>query len=70
MKILITGADGYIGWPLVLKFLYESPKIEIIGVDNFLRRQLVQKYSKNQHRKIYSMRERILELKRNGKKYK
>ena len=68
MRILITGADGYIGWPLFLKFIYQNPKFKIIGVDNFLRRKLVNKYSKNNFRSVYSMNERIKELKLKGKK--
>ena len=68
MKILITGADGYIGWPLFLKLVYEYPKFKIVGVDNFLRRKLVNKYSKKEFKKIYSMKERIKELKKFKKK--
>ena len=68
MRILITGADGYIGWPLFLKFIYQNPKIKIIGIDNFLRRKLVKRYSENNYKKVYSMKERIKELKLKGKK--
>ena len=41
MKILITGADGYIGWPLFLKFIYENSnyKIDLYG-EGTLRQQL------------------------------
>ena len=35
---------------------------------NFLRRKLVNKYSKNNFRSVYSMNERIKELKLKGKK--
>ena len=68
MKILITGADGYMGWPLFLKLIYENPNFKIIGIDNFLRRRLVNKYSKKEFKKIYSMKERIKELKNFKKK--
>lgn len=68
MKVLITGADGYIGWPLFLKFIYKNPKSKILGVDNFLRRKLVSKYSQKNFINIHSMDARIFELKRRGKK--
>jgi UDP-glucuronate 4-epimerase len=35
MKILVTGAAGYIGFPLMLKLT--SAGHEVIGVDNGLR---------------------------------
>ncbi len=68
MKILITGVDGYIGWPLFLKFIYEKPNSKILGIDNFLRRKLVKKYSKKNFINIYSMKTRLQELKKRGKK--
>lgn len=38
MKILILGADGYLGWPLCM---YCSQRgHEVIGVDNYLRRNM------------------------------
>lgn len=40
MKVLITGVDGYLGWPLAL-YLAERG-YEIGGVDNFLRREAVE----------------------------
>lgn len=39
MKVLITGIDGYLGWPLTL-YLTEKGH-EIGGVDNFFRRNAV-----------------------------
>ena len=68
MKILVTGADGYIGWPLFLKLIFEKPNYKIIGIDNFYRRKIVNKYSKGDTIKIFSMNERIKELKKRGKK--
>ena len=43
MKILITGCDGYIGWPLFLKLIIKYPKFKILGVDNFSRRKWTSK---------------------------
>ena len=68
MKILVTGVDGYIGWPLFLKLILEKPTDKIIGIDNFSRRKLVKKYSKNETIKVFSMQERLKELKKRGKK--
>ena len=40
MKILITGADGYIGWPLIITLAKKLKKTNttIIGIDNLLRK--------------------------------
>ena len=42
MKILITGSEGYIGYPLVteLKEIYGS---SVIGIDNYSRSKWVKK---------------------------
>ena len=32
--ILLTGADGYIGWPLMLKLSRAFPEERVIGVDH------------------------------------
>lgn len=42
MAILVTGADGYVGWPVMLKLAREFPDERIIGVDNFGRRRWVE----------------------------
>lgn len=39
MKVLITGVDGYSGWPLALHLL--SRGHEVVGVDNFVTRKRV-----------------------------
>ncbi|MGC2359943.1 MAG: UDP-sulfoquinovose synthase [Thermoplasmata archaeon] len=39
MKVLITGIDGYSGWPLALHLL--SRGHEVVGVDNFVTRRRV-----------------------------
>ena len=41
MKILITGADGYIGWPLFVSLIKRYPNYQIIGIDNLFRRKWV-----------------------------
>jgi len=39
MKVLICGIDGYIGWPLALQRFMKGD--EVVGVDNFSRREKV-----------------------------
>ena len=39
MKVLITGIDGYSGWPLALHLLARGH--EVVGVDNFVTRKRV-----------------------------
>jgi len=39
-KILICGVDGYIGWNLAM-YLGVRNKVEIVGIDNFNRRNMV-----------------------------
>ncbi|HEV2317499.1 MAG TPA: UDP-sulfoquinovose synthase [Thermoplasmata archaeon] len=39
MKVLITGVDGYSGWPLALHLLQRGH--EVVGVDNFVTRKRV-----------------------------
>ncbi len=39
MKVLITGIDGYSGWPLALRLLAEGH--EVVGIDNFATRRRV-----------------------------
>ncbi len=41
MKILLTGIDGYCGWPLALNISKKFKKSQIIGVDNLSRRKWV-----------------------------
>ncbi len=42
MTILVTGADGYIGWPVLLRLAETFPDERIVGVDNFARRRWVE----------------------------
>ncbi|MCI4364474.1 MAG: NAD-dependent epimerase/dehydratase family protein [Thermoplasmata archaeon] len=39
MKVLITGVDGYSGWPLALHLLARGH--EVVGIDNFVTRKRV-----------------------------
>ena len=41
MSIVVTGADGYIGWPLVLRLSYRFQHEKIIGIDHGGRRRWV-----------------------------
>ncbi|MAV05495.1 hypothetical protein CBE37_01545 [bacterium TMED277] len=68
MNILITGCDGYIGWPLFLKFILKNKKDKILGIDNFARRKWVKEVKSSSSIKIYPMKERLNELKKNRKK--
>jgi UDP-sulfoquinovose synthase len=40
--LLILGADGYVGWPLVCELLSREPHRPMVLVDNGLRRRLVE----------------------------
>lgn len=37
MRVLILGADGYLGWPTAMFF---SKEHEVLGIDNYMRRNL------------------------------
>jgi len=63
MRIIITGCDGYIGWPLFLKFILTNKKDNILGIDNFSRRKWVKEVRANSAIKIFSMSERLKEVK-------
>ncbi len=58
-KILVTGADGYCGFPLFLKLAKEFPESEIIGVDNLKRREWVKEVLADSLIPIYSSNERL-----------
>lgn len=40
MRVLILGADGYLGWPSAMQFARQGH--EVLGVDNYLRRTIAQ----------------------------
>ena len=72
MRILITGADGYLGWPLMISMVLEKyfKNSEIIGVDNLLRRKLVKKVKSESAIPILSFSERNVFLKKISNKNK
>ncbi len=69
MKILITGSDGYVGWPLIITLAkkYNHKKVKIVGIDNLLRRRLVGKVGAHSAVKITSFDERKKFLKKLNK---
>tara|TARA_B100000427_G_C15505916_1_gene593959 strand:- start:1329 stop:2462 length:1134 start_codon:yes stop_codon:yes gene_type:complete len=69
MKILITGSDGYVGWPLIITLAkkYNHKKVKIVGIDNLLRRRLVGKVGAHSAVKISSFDERKKFLKKLNK---
>lgn len=66
MGILLTGIDGYMGWPLALKLSEAFSEERILGVDNFGRRRWVTECGSVSITPIRSMRERIEAARRNG----
>ncbi|RLJ03257.1 MAG: NAD-dependent dehydratase [Candidatus Aenigmatarchaeota archaeon] len=68
MKVMVLGADGYLGWPLSMK-LANKYDYEVIGVDNFSRRERVREIGSDSALPIRSMDERIRAFEENfGKK--
>ena len=57
MKIIITGGDGYCGWP-VSTYL-ESLGHKVIIIDNFSRRKIDKNFNLSPLNKIYSLKTRI-----------
>tara|TARA_B100001287_G_C22678728_1_gene529110 strand:+ start:1137 stop:2282 length:1146 start_codon:yes stop_codon:yes gene_type:complete len=44
MKIMILGADGYLGWPTAVELAFKGHNLML--VDNYLKRKLMSKYKK------------------------
>lgn len=59
MKILLTGIDGYSGWPLSLALSKKYKNAQIIGVDNLARRKWVKDSKSASAIPIKSMSNRI-----------
>jgi len=57
MKVLITGIDGYIGFPLSLHLLERGH--EVVGIDNFLRRRMVEEVGSQSATPIQPMEKRL-----------
>ena len=66
MKILLTGIDGYTGWPLALAISKKFKKSSIVGVDNLMRRRWVSKSNSISAIPIKTMKKRISTAKRYG----
>ena len=66
MKILLTGIDGYTGWPLALALSKKFKKAKIIGVDSLKRREWVKNIKSKSAIKISSMSARISTAKKYG----
>ncbi len=65
--ILVTGADGYIGWPVMLRLIETFPDERIVGVDNFARRKWVEEIGSTSAIPILSPAERKKKLEELGK---
>lgn len=59
MTIVVTGADGYIGWPTILKLAKEFPDARIVGIDNFARRKWVEEVGSTSIIPIAPMEKRL-----------
>ena len=66
MRILLTGIDGYCGWPLALSISKRYRKYKIIGVDNLFRRKWVKESNSDSAIIIKSMKKRINTAKKLG----
>ena len=66
MKILLTGIDGYCGWPLALSISKKFKNCKIIGVDNLARRKWVKISKSVSAINIKSMSQRIKTAKKFG----
>ena len=66
MKILITGIDGYTGWPLALAISKRYRNSKIIGVDNLQRRRWVFNSNSTSAVPIKSIKQRISTAKKYG----
>ncbi len=59
MAILLTGIDGYMGWPAALRLSKEFPDEKIIGVDNLARRNWVNEGNSTSMVPIKNMEKRV-----------
>lgn len=57
--IIVTGADGYIGWPLLLNLSKRYSDERIVGVDHFGRRKWVEKIGSASALPLATMEERL-----------
>jgi nucleoside-diphosphate-sugar epimerase len=61
--VLITGFDGYCGWPLTLKLMKTFPDWEFVGVDNEGRRLWVDEIKAKSVISISNIEERVIKAK-------
>ncbi|MGE4294007.1 MAG: GDP-mannose 4,6-dehydratase [Desulfovibrio sp.] len=66
MNILLTGIDGYVGWPTALKLSKIYPDAQIFGVDNLKRRAWVEECGSVSAVAISDMETRIAAARENG----
>lgn len=66
MKILLTGIDGYVGWPLALRLAKKLPEAKIVGVDHLGRRAWVRKSRSTSALPIQNMQVRIRQAREAG----
>lgn len=64
--ILLTGADGYMGWPVFLKLGKTFKNELIIGVDNLQRRKWVENVGGISAVPVYDIQTRIKTAKEKG----
>ena len=58
MRVLITGVDGYLGWPLSIYLAKRGH--EVAGIDNYLRRAWVGEMGSQSAIPIAKMADRLL----------
>tara|TARA_Y100001970_G_C14246127_1_gene868401 strand:- start:1915 stop:3057 length:1143 start_codon:yes stop_codon:yes gene_type:complete len=66
MNILLTGVDGYTGWPVALALSRKFKKSNIVGVDNLSRRKWVKEVGSSSAIKIESIKNRLKTAKKFG----
>lgn len=66
MRILITGIDGYVGWPLALRLSRRLPRAKIVGVDNLARRKWVRESNSTSAIPIQGIETRLKTARANG----
>ena len=59
MNIILTGIDGYLGWPTSLKLSKAFPEARIVGIDHFGRRKWVEECGSVSALPVAEMQERI-----------
>ncbi|ERG99568.1 MAG: nucleoside-diphosphate-sugar epimerase, partial [Haloquadratum sp. J07HQX50] len=63
MSILLTGGDGYIGWPTALRLASQTDD-RVVMIDNFARRSWVEEIGSISAQPVVSMDERVTAARR------